>query len=122
MPGIAVAMGPCMSNSRILEAEASSRSPDRFEGDLPLQPSSLPSRSAEQPPTAMTPTAEPIPPDELPAPSPLPDRGQRRSTQSAWSVALLLLVLAVAGIGIVSAAKHTTSGERPPAETAPLQR
>lgn len=69
----------------------------------------------------MTPIAEPIPPNELPAPSPLPDQGQRRNTRSVGSLALLLIVLAVAGIGIVSAAKNTPS-ERHPAETAPLQR
>jgi hypothetical protein len=121
MPGIAIAVRPCMSNSRTPEAEASSRSPDRPEGELPVQPSSLPSPSAEQPPTAMTPIAEPIPPNELPAPSPLPDRGQRRSTRSVGSLALLFIVLVVAGIGIMSATKNTTS-ERHPAETAPLQR
>lgn len=106
-----------MTTPRTLRADGSSS--DGLEGELPVQPSSLPSPSADQPLAAMTPTAEPIPPNELPAASPLPDRRERGSTRSAWSLALILIVLAIAGAGIVAAAKNTSSDPRDPAETAP---
>jgi hypothetical protein len=51
---------------------------DGLEGELPVQPSS----STEQPLASMTPTAEPIPPNELPAASPCQTRGNAAAREA----------------------------------------
>jgi hypothetical protein len=84
-------------------------SQERFDGEPPVQPSSLPSPSAELSNPASIPTAEPIPPTEVPAASPLPDTRRRRGRSDWWPVALFLVVLT--GIAVVATISQGTDPE-----------
>lgn len=104
-----------MANPPLAYPEQTTRSRDDLDGELPTQPSALPSSSVGQPYAEMAATAEPIPANERPAASPLPDGRRARNKRNLWSLALLLAVLG--GIGVVAASRNDDSAVRRQGET-----
>jgi hypothetical protein len=93
-----------MVNERTKELERNASSQSGSQDELPVQPSSFPSPSEQAPNPSSVPTAEPIPPADPSAASPLPDTRRKRGKSDWWPIALLIVVLA--GIGVIATASN----------------